>query len=282
MITGCIMDQVFHGINEATVRVLSANGCDVITPPQQNCCGALHVHGGEAETARNLARQNIDVFAQSNVDAIIINSAGCGSTLKEYAHLLRDDPTYAKRAQAFDAKVKDISEFLASIKLNAHFGVLNHTIAYHDACHLLHGQKIKQQPRQLLQALPGITMVDLKESDWCCGSAGIYNLTNQEMAQELLDRKMNNIAATGANVIVTGNPGCMMQIAMGAHQRGLPLEIMHPVQLLDAAYQKSGQYVVPTQQRQQSKQRQALFVGIGVGLLVAMLVLLWHNKRSQH
>ena len=178
MITGCIMDQVFHDINEATVRVLSANGCEVFTPPQQNCCGALHVHGGEAETGRDLARRNINVFERYDVDAIIINSAGCGSTLKEYGHLLRDDPTYAKRALEFDAKVKDISEFLASINVNTQFGEISHTVAYHDACHLLHGQKIKQQPRQLLQALPGVTLVDLKESDWCCGSAGIYNLTN--------------------------------------------------------------------------------------------------------
>jgi glycolate oxidase iron-sulfur subunit len=277
MITGCIMDQVFHDINEATVRVLSANGCEVITPPQQNCCGALHVHGGEAKTGRDLARHNIHVFEQYNIDAIIINSAGCGSMLKEYGHILRDDPTYAKRAQEFSAKVKDISEFLTSIDMNTQFGETNHIVAYHDACHLLHGQKIKQQPRQLLKALPGITIVDLKESDWCCGSAGIYNLTNQEMAQELLARKMNNIEKTGASIIVTSNPGCMMQIAMGARERGLDLEVVHPVQLLDESYQAGGQYSV-AEKVGGKRQRQALFLGMGVGLLV--MVLLWWRKRN--
>ena len=186
--------------------------------------------------------------------------------MKEYGHLLRDDPAYAKRALEFDAKVEDISEFLASINVNTQFGEVSHTIAYHDACHLLHGQKIKQQPRQLLQALPGVTLVDLKESDWCCGSAGIYNLTNQEMAQELLNRKMNNIAATGANIIVTSNPGCMMQIAMGARQRGLSLEVMHPAQLLDEAYQKSGQYRVLESKRQDYRRRYVV-LAIGLGLL---------------
>jgi glycolate oxidase iron-sulfur subunit len=279
MITGCIMDQVFHDINEATVRVLSANGCDVITPPQQNCCGALHVHAGEAKTARDLARHNIDVFEPHNLDAIIINSAGCGSTLKEYGHLLRDDPAYATRAQRFSAKVKDISEYLASIVMNKHFGAINHVVAYHDACHLLHGQKIKEQPRQLLKALPGITIVDLKESDWCCGSAGIYNLTNQEMAQELLNRKMKHIAETGASIVVTGNPGCMLQIAMGARQRGLELQVMHPVQLLDAAYQASEQYPA-SEHFWGIRQYYALFLGIGGGLLIG-LVLRWHKRNKQ-
>jgi glycolate oxidase iron-sulfur subunit len=278
MITGCIMDQVFHDINEATVRVLSANGCEVITPAQQNCCGALHIHAGEAETGRGLARHNIDVFEQYNVDAIIINSAGCGSMLKEYGHLLRDDPAYAIRAQEFSAKIKDISEFLASIDMNTQFGETKHIVAYHDACHLLHGQKIKQQPRQLLKALPGITIVDLKESDWCCGSAGIYNLTNQEMSLELLNRKMNTIEKTGANIIATGNPGCMMQIAMGARQRGLELDVVHPVQLLDGAYQAGGQYSV-VEKVGGMGQQQVLFLGVGVGLLVGLWVI-GRKRRS--
>ena len=211
-VSGCIMDQVYRHINEATIRVLAANGCEVVTPPRQQCCGALHVHAGEAEQGRQLARQNIDVFEPYNCDVIIINSAGCGSNLKEYGHLLRDDALYAARAQAFSAKVKDVSEFLAGIELNREMGEVNYSVAYHDACHLVHGQKIKQQPRELLKAIPGLTLVNLKEADWCCGSAGIYNITNQEMASQLLERKMNNIAATGAHVIATGNPGCMMQI----------------------------------------------------------------------
>src|SRR5947209_1641503 len=229
-ISGCIMDQVYRDINEATIRVLAANGCEVLTPPQQQCCGALHVHAGEAERGRQLARHNIDVFEPCNCDAIIINSAGCGSNLKEYGHLLRDDPAYAERARAFSAKVKDVSEFLAGIDAMHAMGELPYTVTYHDACHLVHGQKIRQQPRQLLKAIPGLKLVDLKEADWCCGSAGIYNITNQELASQLLERKMKNIEATGAQIIATGNPGCMMQIALGARQRGLDMRVLHPIQ----------------------------------------------------
>jgi glycolate oxidase iron-sulfur subunit len=273
LISGCIMDQVFHDVNEATIRVLAANGCEVITPVQQNCCGALHVHAGDAEQGKALARHNIDIFERYDCDAIIINAAGCGSTLKEYNHLLRDDPVYASRADAFSKKVKDISEFLVGIDLNQEMGEIPRTVAYHDACHLFHGQKIKQQPRKLLQAIPGLTLVDLKESDWCCGSAGIYNLTNQEMATQLLERKMNNIAATGANVIATGNPGCTMQIAMGVRQRGLDMEVKHPLQLLDEAYRAGGLYDVPTRALSQQKQQQTLLIGIGIGALVAAILL---------
>lgn len=280
LISGCIMDQVFRNVNDATIRVLTANGCEVVTPPQQSCCGALHVHGGEAERGRELARHNIDVFAPYNCDAIIINAAGCGSTLKEYDHLLRDDPAYKARAEAFSNKVKDVSEFLASIDLNQDMGVLDTTVTYHDACHLAHGQKIKQQPRQLLKAIPGLKMVDLKESDWCCGSAGIYNIVNQEMGAELLERKLNNIIATHASVIASGNPGCTMQIAMGIHERGLPMAVKHPVQLLDDAYRAGGLYnistqIVSTPQRQQ----RTLLVGIGIGVLLA-LVLIGRRRRK--
>ncbi len=244
-ISGCIMDQVFRDINEATIRVLTANGCEVITPPQQQCCGALHVHAGEAAQGRQLARDNIDVFEPYNCDFIIINSAGCGSNLKEYWHVLEDDPAYAEKAKAFSAKVKDISEFLATLDWKHDLGDVPRTVSYHDACHLVHGQKIRQQPRQLLSSIPGIKMVNLKESDWCCGSAGIYNITNQEMANTLLQRKMDNIAATGASVIATGNPGCMMQIALGARERGLDINVVHPIQLLDESYRAGGLYELP-------------------------------------
>ncbi len=273
-ISGCIMDQVFRDINEATIRVLVANGCEVITPVQQQCCGALHVHAGEGEEGRVLAKHNIDVFEPYNCDTIIINSAGCGSNLKEYGHLLRDDPAYARRASAFSAKVKDISEFLADIEWNHGLGEVEQTVAYHDACHLAHGQKIRLQPRQLLKAIPGIRLVDLKESDWCCGSAGIYNITNQEMASQLLERKMNNIAATGANIIATGNPGCMMQIALGARQRDMPLEVVHPIQLLDQSYRAGGLYTMPThdiaaQQRQKRNILAALIAGLLLGIFLS-------------
>ncbi|GHO50045.1 (Fe-S)-binding protein [Ktedonospora formicarum] len=280
-ISGCIMDQVFRDINEASIRVLAANGCEVITPVQQGCCGALHVHGGEAERGRDLARHNIDIFEQYNCDVIIINSAGCGSTLKEYDHLLRDDPAYAERAKAFSGKVKDISEFLVSIKLNQQMGEVTRTVAYHDACHLAHGQKIKQQPRQLLQTIPGIQLTELKEADWCCGSAGVYNIVNQKMGNELLERKMENVAATEADIVATGNPGCMMQIAMGVRQRNLDMQVVHPIQLLDEAYRVGGLYRnaqrpdlnnLTASTKHQQKQR-FLFVGIVLGLLLGLFFL---------
>lgn len=280
-VSGCIMDQVFRDINEASIRVLAANGCEVITPPQQNCCGALHVHGGEAARGRELARRNIDTFEQYNCDFIIINSAGCGSTLKEYDHMLRDDPAYAERAKTFSHKVKDISEFLAGLTLNPQMGEISRTVAYHDACHLAHGQKIRQQPRQLLKSIPGLRLTELKEADWCCGSAGIYNIVNQEMGNELLERKMNNVAATDAEIIATGNPGCMMQIDMGVRQRGLAMKVVHPIQLLDEAYQQGGLYDQAQQAdlehrssgRQRQKQRQTLLIGIGLGFLLGLFLL---------
>ena len=279
MISGCIMDQVFHDINEATIRVLSANGCEVITPKQQGCCGALHVHGGEAEQGRALARSNIDIFESYNCDAIIINSAGCGSTLKEYDHLLRDDPDYMQRAQDFSHKIKDISEFLVTIQRPHSMGEIKQTVAYHDACHLLHGQKIKQQPRQLLASIPGINIVDLKESDWCCGSAGIYNLTNQAMAHELLERKMNHIEETNATIIATGNPGCMMQIALGARERGMKLEVMHPVQLLDAAYQIGKVHQTHLSIADTKKKTSRRMIVIGAMLTSMVLTVLWQRRR---
>ena len=280
-ISGCIMDQVYRDINEASIRVLAANGCEVITPPSQQCCGALHVHAGEAKGGRQLARHNIDVFEPYNCDAIIINSAGCGSNLKEYGHLLRDDPAYASRAITFSSKVMDISEFLMSIELNREMGPLNRTITYHDACHLFHGQKVKQQPRELLRAIPGLDLVNLKEADWCCGSAGIYNITNQEMASQLLERKMNNIIATGTHVVVTGNPGCMMQISLGAQQKGYELVVMHPMQLLDESYQAKSIYEVADRHLTPSRQRgRTLAVGIGITILLGYF--LARRRQQRH
>ena len=279
-ISGCIMDQVYRDINEASIRVLTANGCEVVTPTSQQCCGALHVHAGEGERGRQLARHNIDVFERYGCEAIIINSAGCGSNIKEYGHLLRDEPAYAERARAFSAQVKDISEFLVGIEQSPAMGKLPYTVAYHDACHLAHGQKIKQQPRQLLKRIPGLKLVDLKEADWCCGSAGIYNITNQEMASQLLERKMRNISASGANIIATGNPGCMMQIALGARERGLDLRVLHPVQLLDETYQAGGAYTLPAPDIHAKRTRQrALFTGLGIGIVIGLL--LAGRKRKQ-
>ncbi len=272
-ISGCIMDQIYRDINEATIRVLAAHGCEVITPRSQQCCGALHVHAGEGERGRQLARHNIDIFENYTCDAIIINSAGCGSNLKEYGHLLQDDPAYAERARLFSTQVKDISEFLADLQPQVAMGTLPYTVAYHDACHLAHGQKIKQQPRQLLKRIPGLKLVDLQEADWCCGSAGIYNITNQAMAGKLLERKMNNIIASKASVIATGNPGCMMQIALGARSRGLDLQVLHPVQLLDEAYRAGGVYNVETPDvRLRQKRQYTLLTALGLGVLIGLLV----------
>ena len=279
-VSGCIMDQVYRDINEATIRVLAANGCEVVTPVDQQCCGALHVHAGEGERGRQLARHNIDIFEHYACDAILINSAGCGSNLKEYGHLLRDDPAYAERARAFSAQVKDVSEFLVGIDTQVGMGELPYTVAYHDACHLAHGQKIRQQPRQLLRRIPGLRLVDLKEADWCCGSAGIYNITNQEMAGKLLERKMQNIIVSGVGVIATGNPGCMMQIALGARERGLELRVVHPVQLLDEAYRAGGSYTLPipdTRARRQA--RLALAVSMAVGIVIGIFLATRKRKR---
>ncbi len=272
-ISGCIMDQVYRDINEATIRVLAANGCEVVTPRSQQCCGALHVHAGEGERGRQLARHNVDIFEGCACDAIIINSAGCGSNLKEYGHLLRDDPAYAERARAFSARIKDVSEFLIGLDPQANIGELPYTVAYHDACHLAHGQKIKQQPRQLLRRIPGLKLVELKEADWCCGSAGIYNITNQDMAGKLLERKMQNINASKATIIATGNPGCMMQIALGARARGLDLQVLHPVQLLDEAYRAGGLYDLPVPDARSRRVRQrALLTGLSIGILIGLLL----------
>jgi glycolate oxidase iron-sulfur subunit len=235
-IEGCIMPQFFSSTNAATVRVLAANGCVVYSPPRQGCCGALQMHTGERETARDLARRNIEAFEPLGLDAIIINAAGCGSTLKEYGHLLSDDARYAERAAAFTARVKDVSEFLAAIELVPPTRPVPLRVTYQDACHLVHGQGIRNQPRAILRQIPGLELVEMKESDVCCGSAGIYNLTHPDISVQLLEQKMDNVLATGVQVVVAPNPGCSMQLAYGARRRGVDLKQVHVVDLLDAAY----------------------------------------------
>jgi glycolate oxidase iron-sulfur subunit len=235
-IEGCIMPQLFGDTNAATVRVLSANGCVVYSPPRQGCCGALQMHTGERQTAQELARRNIDAFSGLGLDAIIINAAGCGSTLKEYGHLLADDPAYAERASAFARQVKDVSEFLASIELVPPSQPVRMRVTYQDACHLVHGQGIRNQPRQLLRQIPGLELVEMKDSDVCCGSAGIYNLTHPDVSVQLLEQKMDALLATGATGVVAPNPGCTMQLAYGARRRGVDLQLFHVVDLLDRAY----------------------------------------------
>jgi len=235
-IEGCIMPQLFGDTNAATVRVLAVNGCVVYSPPKQGCCGALQMHTGDRETARDLARRNIEAFDGLGLDAIIINAAGCGSTLKEYGHLLSDDPRYAERAREFAARVKDVSEFLAGIELVPPTVPVHLKVTYQDACHLAHGQGIRLAPRQLLRQIPGLELVEMKDSDVCCGSAGIYNLTHPDVSTQLLDQKMEQVLATGAKTVVAPNPGCSMQLAYGARRSGVSLELLHVVDLLDRAY----------------------------------------------
>jgi len=235
-IEGCIMPQLFGDTNAATVRVLAMNGCVVYSPPKQGCCGALQMHTGDRPTAQDLARRNIEAFEGLGLDAIIINAAGCGSTLKEYAHLLADDPRYAERARAFQNLVKDVSEFLASIDLVPPTQPVPMRVTYQDACHLVHGQGIRQQPRKLLRQIPGLELVEMNFSDVCCGSAGIYNLTHYDLSMRVLEEKMDNVLATGATAVVAPNPGCTMQLAYGARRRGVQLELLHVVDLLDRAY----------------------------------------------
>ncbi|MGI8967234.1 MAG: (Fe-S)-binding protein [Limisphaerales bacterium] len=241
MLTGCAQDLIFSDVNRDTVEVLARNGCEVITPSRQNCCGSLHAHNGEWEMAQELARKSIDQFPPENFDAIITNAAGCGSHLKHYAKLLSDDPVYHQRAKLWDAKVKDIHEWLGQIgiKVPCEKNLPPQNVTYHEACHLCHGQKITAQPRLVLQTIPNLKLTELPESTWCCGSAGIYNLIQPAMANELLDRKLKHIKTTHAEIVATGNPGCLAQLINGARQQNLPLRIVHPVTLLAEAYRKS-------------------------------------------
>lgn len=235
-LAGCIANVAFARMNEATVRVLQKNGCEVAIPGAQNCCGALHLHSGLKDEARALARNNIDAVLDGGFDAVITNAAGCGSTLKEYDELLEHDPHYREKAIRFKALMKDITEFLASIELNPDMGPVDAIATYQDSCHLAHGQKIKAAPRQLLRAIPGLTFREMPMADLCCGSAGIYNITQNEMAMEILRHKMDYVERTQASLIVTANPGCMLQLSAGARLYGKGERVLHVVQVLDEAY----------------------------------------------
>src|SRR2546428_2158111 len=236
VLSGCVMTVLFPEVNDATVRVLRQNGCDVVVPQSQVCCGALNVHNGETTAAKRMARQNIDAFLGANLDAVIVNAAGCGAAMKEYGHLLRDDPAYAERAQIFSRSVKDISEFLAELGAVTPPHRVELTVTYQDPCHLAHGQKVRAQPRELLKAIPGLKFTEMNGSDRCCGSAGIYNLTHPEMSQELLREKMESIAQTGAQAVIAPNPGCMLQLRYGAKRYGPPVKVFHLMDLLEQAY----------------------------------------------
>ena len=236
LLSGCIANICFARLNEATVRVLQANGCEVTIHQGQTCCGALHVHAGLRESARKLARKNVDALADAGFDAILTNAAGCGSTLKEYDELLDHDPAYAERARRFAGLTQDVTEFLASIVLNPRMGEVRDVVTYQDSCHLAHGQRIRSAPRELLRQVPGIALKEMQMSDLCCGSEGIYNFLHNDMALALLNKKMLSVNATGAARIVTCNPGCMLQLRAGVARHGLGQRVSHVIEVLDEAY----------------------------------------------
>ncbi len=247
LLTGCAQDLIFSDINRDTVEVLTRNGCEVVTPPSQYCCGSLHAHNGEWDLAVSLARKQLLQFPPDAFDAIITNAGGCGSHLKHYSQFLGDDPVFGDRARLWDSKVKDIHEWLMQIGVQApapngaSAGELTRretVVTYHESCHLSHGQKITAQPRQLLKLIPDIKIVDLPESGWCCGSAGVYNIVQPEMANQLLARKLQHVRSTGADTVATGNPGCLLQLVNGARSQGWSLRVVHPITLLAEAYRR--------------------------------------------
>jgi glycolate oxidase iron-sulfur subunit len=235
MLLGCVQREFFPGVNAATARVLAAEGFDVVAPPTQGCCGALSVHNGREDEAQSFARKLIDAFDGAGADWIVVNSAGCGSAMKEYGELLADDPGYAQRAKDFAARVRDVSELLAEQGPVAPRHPLPVTIAYHDACHLGHAQGIRAQPRQVLRGIPGLTLREIPDADICCGSAGIYNILNPQAAGELGERKARNVLSTGAPLLVTANPGCLMQVAAALDGLGEPVRLAHTIEVLDAS-----------------------------------------------
>jgi glycolate oxidase iron-sulfur subunit len=231
-LTGCIMPLAYGRVHRATVRVLARNGCEVIAPPTQVCCGALHAHNGDQRTARRLARRNIDAFLAEDVDAIVVNSAGCGAAMKEYGELLDGDD----RARRFAGLVKDVHEFLLELPLKPPTGRLDLDVTVQDSCHLAHAQRLARAPREMLALIPGLRVVDMPHADRCCGSAGVYSLTQPGMSLALLDSKMAEVQATGATVIATANPGCMAQLEAGLRRHDLAGRVMHTIELLDRAY----------------------------------------------
>ena len=235
MLLGCVQREFFPDVNAATARVLRAEGCDVVVPEGQGCCGALSLHTGREEEAQRFARAVVDRFDEAGVEYVVVNAAGCGSAMKEYADLLADDPAYAERAKAFAGKVRDISEILVELGPVAARRPLPMVAAYHDACHLAHAQGVRSQPRQLLAGIPGLEVREIADPEICCGSAGIYNVLNPEPARELGDRKAAAVLATGAEVLVTANPGCLMQVASSIERTGGSIAMAHTVEVLDAS-----------------------------------------------
>ncbi len=240
LLSGCVQSLAFSDVNRATADVLIENGCEVVTPPVQPCCGSLHAHNGEPELAAELARRMLDLFDLEKIDAIISNAGGCGSHLRRYGHLLGEDPEYRERAKAWDGKVRDIHEFLVEIGFRKPVGEAGvgggemRAVTYHESCHLCHGQGIRSAPREVLRSVPGVLLVEMREADWCCGSAGIYNITQPEQSGKLRARKVGNVLGTGAGAVATANPGCHLQLDVGL--RGSGIEVVQPVVLLAEAY----------------------------------------------
>ncbi|MBU4461240.1 MAG: (Fe-S)-binding protein, partial [Verrucomicrobia bacterium] len=243
LLTGCVQDLIYAEINRDTADVLLAHGCEVVTPPVQPCCGSMHAHNGDLESARTLARRLIDLLPPDDFDAVISNAGGCGSHLRHYDRLLADDPAYAGRAKAFAARVRDIHEWIVEIGLRpppADPAAPALRVAYHESCHLRHGQGVSRAPRQILAAIPGVTLVDLPEADWCCGSAGVYSLTQPGTADRLLERKVGHILSTGADVVALGNPGCLLQIEIGLRRANAArIRVAHTVTLFAEALRRS-------------------------------------------
>jgi glycolate oxidase iron-sulfur subunit len=238
LLRGCVMEGLFRQTNRATERVLARNNCQLLTVDGQKCCGALHAHAGQIEVARQLARENIEAFLESGAERIIVNAAGCGAAMKEYSGLLADDPLFADRAREFSSRVRDVSEFLMETGIRKPDGDIERRVAYDAPCHLIHAQRITQAPIDLLRAIPGITLVPLRGFESCCGGAGIYNLQHPELSSDILNDKVANIEESGADTVVTANPGCVMQIGAGILVSGLKVDVVHPIELLDAAYRE--------------------------------------------
>jgi glycolate oxidase iron-sulfur subunit len=237
LLTGCVHGELYPEVHRATVRVLERLGCEVVAPPAQGCCGALHSHAGDADAAKDLARRNIEAFEAANVDAVIVNAAGCGAAMKEYGRLMRHDMAFAKRAEHFGRKVKDVLEFVADQPFDTDLGTLDIDVTLQDACHLAHAQRIREAPRKILRAIPGLRLHELRTPDRCCGAAGLYSMVQPTMSRAVLAAKLEDVAATGANVVCTSNPGCTLQIEVGARRADMPLRVNHVIEILDASYQ---------------------------------------------
>ena len=235
LVAGCVQRAFFPNVNAATVRVLSAEGCDVRVPPDQGCCGALSLHSGRLDEAKRFARALIARFEGTHVDTIVVNAAGCGSTLKEYGELLAGEPAWAERARAFSAKVRDVNEYLATLEPQAPRGRIDARVAYHDACHLAHAQRVREAPRLLLASIPGLELLEIPQGDMCCGSAGTYNLFEPASAREIGERKVDNVTRVAPDLLASANPGCTIQIQSILRERGAELRAAHPIELLDAA-----------------------------------------------